>query len=65
MPTILIGIRKISKYIFEIAQTEDVIAAYNNVVSVYLNLRNTQETKTHIRRIRVAFEEVISNIANN
>ena len=39
--------------------------AYNNVVSVYLHPRNTQETKTYIRRLLIAFEKMVSNIDNN
>ena len=55
----------VNKYIVELGQTEDVIAAYNNVVSIYLNPRNTQETKSYIRRILIAFEEMVHNIAIN
>ena len=36
------NLTQINKYIIETAQTEDVIAAYYNVVSIYLNTRNTQ-----------------------
>ena len=55
----------LNKYIVEIAQTEDVIHAYNNVVSVYLNPRNTQETKTYIRRLLIAFEDIGKSIGIN
>ena len=55
----------LNKYIVELAQTEDVMVAYNNVVSVYLNPRNTQETKTRIRRLLIAFEEIVRSIAIN
>ena len=55
----------VNKYIVELAQTEDVIASYNNVVSVYLNPRNTQETKTYIRRMLVTFEDMVRNISIN
>ena len=55
----------LNKYIVELAQTEDVILAYNNVVSIYLNPRNTPETKTYIRRLLIAVEQMVSNIANN
>ena len=37
--------------------------AYNDVVRLYLNPRNTQETKSHISRIIVSFEDLISDIA--
>ena len=39
-----------NKYIVEFGQTEDVTLAYNNVVSIYLNPRNTQETKNMHKR---------------
>ena len=53
----MVNLSHINKYIVELGQTEDVTLAYNNVVSVYLNPRNTQETKTYIRRLRIAFEK--------
>ena len=59
------SIPNVNKYIVELAQTEDVIQAYNNVVSVYLNPRNTQETKTYIRRLLIAFEEIVRSIGIN
>ena len=55
----------VNKYIVELAQTEDVILAYNNVVSIYLNPRNTPETKTYIRRLLIAFEEIVRSIGIN
>ena len=56
---------QINRYIIETAQTEDVISAYNKVVSIYLNPRNTQETKSYIGRILIAFNEMVHNIAKN
>ena len=50
------------RYIIELSQTEDVLMAYNDVVRLYLNPRNTQETKSHISRIIVSFEDMISDI---
>ena len=55
----------LNKYIVELAQTEDVILAYNNVVSIYLNPRNTQEAKTYIRRLLIAFEDIVKSIGIN
>ena len=55
----------VNKYIVELAQTEDVILAYNNVVSIYLNPRNTPETKSYIRRLLIAFEEIVKSIGIN
>ena len=59
------NITQINRYIIETAQTEDVISAYNKVVSIYLNPRNTQETKSYIGRILIAFNEMVHNIAKN
>ena len=53
-----------NKYIVEIAQIENVIVAYNNVVSVHLNTRNTHEAKK-LRKLLIAFKEMVRNIANN
>ena len=50
------------RYIIELSQTEDVLMAYSNVISLYLNPRSTQETKSHISRIIVSFEDMISDI---
>ena len=50
------------RYIIELSQTEDVLMAYNDVVRLYLNPRNTQETKRHISRIIVSLEDMISDI---
>ena len=36
--------------------------AYNNVVSIYLNPRNTAETKSYISRIIVTFEDMVNDI---
>lgn len=56
---------KIPKYIIELGQTEEIRTAYNNVVSIYLNPSNTQETKTQIKRILISFEDYIISIINN
>ena len=50
------------RYIIELSQTEDVLMAYNDVVRLYLNPRNTQETKSHISKIIVLFEDMINEI---
>ena len=52
----------VNKYIVELGQTEDVIMAYNIVVSIYLNPRHTQETQAYIRRLFIAIENMVRNI---
>ena len=39
-------------------------SVYNSTVSIYLNPRNTQETKTHIKRILISLEDYIWGIIN-
>ena len=48
--------------IIDLAHTEEVLAAYNAVVTVYLNPRNTQETKSYISQILTSFEGKVSEI---
>lgn len=53
-----------NKQILEISQIETIKTAYNNIISIYLNPRNTQETKTYIKRILISFENYIIDISN-
>jgi hypothetical protein len=55
---------KEDKHLIELSQVETIKTAYNNIVSIYLNPRNTQETRTHIKRILISFENYIINIIN-
>ena len=60
----LVNASKIPKYIIELGQTEEVMQAYNNVVSVFLNPRNTQQTRNQIKNILISFEVYITSIIN-
>ena len=40
----------------ELAHAEEPPAAYSNAAAIYLNPRNTRETRSHVAQIRVAFE---------
>ena len=46
--------------IIDLAHTEEVLAAFNAVVTVYLNPRNTQETKSYISQVLTSFEGKVS-----
>ena len=54
---------KTEKYILELGQTEAIRTAYNNSVSIYLNPRNTQETRAYIKRTLISLESYIMEIA--
>ena len=51
--------------IIDLAHTEEVISAYNAVVTIYLNPRNTQETRSYISQILTSFEGKVSEIHDN
>ncbi len=51
------------EYIMEIARKEDIITAYNNVVAIYMNPKNTQETRSHIQRMFATLDDMVSNLA--
>ena len=51
--------------VIDLAHTEEVLAAYNAVVTIYLNPRNTQETKSYISQILTSFEGKVSEIHDN
>ena len=55
---------KDEKYILEVSQIETIKSAYNSIVSIYLNPRNTQETKTYLKRTLISFEHYIVEISN-
>ena len=48
---------KDDKRILELGQLETITVARNSIVSIYLNPRITHETKTHIKRILLSFED--------
>ena len=49
----------------DLAHAEELLAAYNSVVTIYLNPRNTQETKSYISRILTAFEGQVQALVNH
>ena len=49
--------------IVNIAQIEEVLTAYNNVVAIYMNPKNTQETRSHIQRIFATLDDMVSDLA--
>ncbi len=51
------------EYIMEIASIEDVLTAYNNVVAIYMNPKNTQETRSHIQRVFATLDDMVSDLA--
>jgi len=55
---------KDEKYILEVSQIETIKSAYNSIVSVYLNPRNTQETKTYLKKALISLEHYIIEIVN-
>ena len=55
---------KDDKHLLELSQIEMIKNAYNTIVSIYLNSRNTQDTRTHIKRILISFEDYILDIIN-
>ena len=55
---------KDDKHLLELSQIETIKSAYNTIVSIYLNPRNTQETRTHIKRILISFEDYIWDITS-
>jgi hypothetical protein len=55
---------KDEKYILEVSQIESIKPAYNSIVSIYLNPRNTQETKTYLKRALISLEHYIIEIVN-
>ncbi len=48
--------------IMDIAQIEEVLTAYNNVVAIYMNPKNTQETR-YIQRIFATLDDMVSDLA--
>ena len=51
--------------VVDVAHVEEVVAAYNVVVGVYLNPQNTQETRSYILRMLVAFEPIVNRLSDN
>ncbi len=62
-------VHRISEYanseecIMEIAQTAEILTAYNNVVATCVNPKNTQETSSHIQRIFATLDDMVSDLA--
>ena len=50
------GRANMNAQLMDLAHAEELLAAYNSVVAIYLNPRNTQETKSCTSRILTAFE---------
>ena len=46
----------------EVSQIETIKSAYNSIVSIYLNPRNTQETKTYLNKSLISLEHYIVEI---
>ena len=57
------GYANSKEYIMEIAQVEEILTAYNNVVGIYMNPKNTQETRSHIQRIFATLDDMVSDLA--
>ena len=49
--------------IMDIAQIEEVLTAYNSVVAIYMNPKNTQETRSQIQRIFATLDDMVSDLA--
>ena len=49
--------------IMEIVQTKEILTAYNNFVAIYMNPKNTQETRSHIQRIFATVDDMVSDSA--
>ena len=47
----------------EIARTEEILTAHNNVVAIYVNPKNTQETRSHIQRMFATLDDMVSDLA--
>ena len=54
-----------TKYFVEVSHVEDVVAAYNATVTLYLNPRNTQQTRATIGRTFGEVEPLIQQIHGN
>ena len=52
----------VNAHVVDLTHTEELLAADNNVVTVYLNPRHTPETKSYISKILVAFEGIVAEI---
>ena len=59
------GRENINAQLMDLAHAEELLAAYNSVVTIYLNPRNTQETKSYISRILTAFEGQVQALVNH
>ncbi len=63
-------VHRISEYfnnkeaIMEIAQTEEILTAYDNVVAIYMNPKNTQETRSHIQRMLATLDDMVSDLVS-
>ncbi len=49
--------------IMDIAQIEEVLTAYNSVVAIYMNPKNTQETRSHIQRMFATLDDMVNDLA--
>ena len=47
----------------DIAQTEEIFTAHSNVVAIYMNPKNTQETRSHIQRMFATLDDMVSDLA--
>ena len=47
----------------DIAQMEEARTAYNNVVAIYMNPKNTQEARSHIQRMFATLDDMVSDLA--
>ena len=55
----------VSARMVDLTHTEELRAAYNNALAIYLNPKHTPETKPYIRKILVAFEGIVAELTDN